>query len=155
MKKTVLEMTALQVLMFAVLAVNDLSAETRELDNGMKTAVILSLIPGILFCLLELPLRMQNRYMSRIRHVAVCMGLWLLECTVFFGLAYAAIRFRLIPQHPAEPDSLKYLHNGSEYYVMPVMTFLCTAAESLLWFVHQYFWERRHYLYRGDDADES
>jgi hypothetical protein len=153
MKKTVLEMAVLQVLLFAVLAANDLLAEARGMDVGMGTAVILSLIPGVLFCLLELPLRVQNHYTSRTRHVFACMGLWLLECAVFFGLAYAAVRCRLIPQRPADPDSLQFAHNGGEYYVLPVMAFLCTAAESLIWLVHQCLWERRRYLYRGDDTD--
>lgn len=51
MKKMILQMAAVQLLMQVVLLVTDLIAEANGLDIGVQTALILSLIPGILFCI--------------------------------------------------------------------------------------------------------
>ena len=53
MKKMLLQMTEAQLLMQVVLLVTDLVAEGMGQDIGMQTALILSLIPGALFCIFE------------------------------------------------------------------------------------------------------
>ena len=145
MKKMILQMAAVQLLMQVVLLVTDLIAEANGLDIGVQTALILSLIPGILFCIFEFPLRVQNHCKKRWRHVIACVLLRGAVCAAFYALGYAAFRYRLIPQH-AETADWKFACNGSEYYAMPACAFIFAAIEAAFWFPFIWWGETRGIL---------
>ena len=143
MKKMILQMTEAQLLMQVILLVTDLVAEGMGQDIGMQTALILSLIPGALFCIFEFPLRVQNHCKKRWRHVIACLFLWGAVCALFYGLGYAV--HGLIPQHE-EAEAGKFAFNGGEYYAMPVVSFIFAAVEAAFWFPIVWWGEMRGIL---------